>query len=134
MTWFEDSAATELAHEHHERIEDLHDAVEQTQDQIAQTEDRLEAEVAFAAATVPEHEHPQYVTHEEFSSFRAELEESRRAAEEAAQDAEEAVDSVADVPDQAAEGVQDIPVPEAEPEPEYELVRTHGRMRRRLKE
>lgn len=130
QTWYADpdELATEIAHEHHERIEAAREAAEDAQ---AHAEAAETAAVA-AASIVPPHEHPEYahvshshaeyVTRGELESLRSELSSVR--------------DEVAEIPDEVAEtgseGVAEVPVPEPD-EVEYEYRRTHGRMRRQVK-
>ena len=131
----EQSVTAELAGEHHERITEAEHEAEQAQEIATRAErEAQDLAVLLMSKADASHDHPQYVTHDEFQGIRESVERMLEATERAAEATEAAAEHALEAPESSAEGeaagdVSELPLPEPEPEPEVSKQRRHGRIR-----
>ena len=123
----------ELASEHHDRITEAEHEAEQAAERAeAAVSEAFDVRAELTKKADAEHDHPQYVRHEELeeriSGVISRADEAARQAEEAAQAAEAEAQAAAGPASEPAG--DELPLPEPEPEPiRYE--RRHGRYHQR---
>lgn len=131
----EQPVTAELASEHHERITEAEHEAEQATAIASEAEREARDLLGLLDGKADVgHDHPQYVTHDEFQGIRESVQRMLEATERAAEATEAAAEHAAEAPEssvegEAAGGVSELPLPEPEPGPETRRVRRHGRMR-----